>query len=40
MLTHGSDTITLNEAPLDFDELGDVNFTDMNILFYYEFLSL
>ena len=35
MLTYDDDTITVNSKPTNFEELGAVNISDMNILIYY-----
>jgi len=39
MKDFGNDQISLNEFPTDFEEMGEVNYTDFNMLFYYEIRS-
>jgi len=39
MARFGNDSVSVNVEPVIFEELGEVNFTDMNMLFYYEVRS-
>jgi hypothetical protein len=41
MFTHGQDSITLTPMSVQLDtDVGEVNFQDMNLLFYYQIKSL
>jgi len=39
MIDKGNDSITVTTTPTEFEELGEIDFTEMNILFYYEIKS-
>ena len=39
MIEYKNDSISIIERPNNFDELGDIKFSDTKILFYYEIKS-
>jgi len=39
MVNYGNDSITVNTLPVNLDEEKAVDFTEMNMLFYYEIKS-
>ena len=39
MADYDNDSITLTTKPVDFDDLGIIDYNDINMLFYYELRS-
>ena len=39
MIDYGNDKTSLNVKPVNFDKMGIVKYSEMNMLFYYEFRS-